>query len=132
MKRPSPFGVIREGERVDETVDDGELLLDRVPPLREVRVLPGEVVHRIERECLQPRVTRAEQRYALIGRRIDDARPADESARREKILVDADHRVLETESLAIAIERRAPQRRLGRAMAEQIVGRTAPRDLKIQ
>src|SRR5205823_9223862 len=91
---------------------DVKFLLDRIALLGEVRVFPCEVIHRVERERLEPGVARAEQREAMVHRRIDDASAANESARGEEILVYADDVVQKAEPLAIAIERRLPERRL--------------------
>ena len=111
---------------------DVKFLLDRIALLGEVRVFPCEVIHRVERERLEPGVARAEQREAMVHRRIDDASAANESARGEEILIYADDVVQKAEPLAIAIERRLPERRLRCPVLEEIVRRTASRRLKVE
>src|SRR5678810_1032006 len=111
---------------------DVELLLDRVALLREVGVLPGEVVDRIEGERLQPAVPITEPGQSVVDRRIDDTWPSDESARGDEMFVDPRERVIPPEALAIAVEGRCPKRRGRDAMREQLIVRAAAGRLEVE
>src|SRR4051794_29277171 len=100
---------------------DVKFLLDGVALVGEVRILPREVVHVVERQCLKPSVARAEKCYVMIDCRVDHSGPANEATGRKKVLVDTRDRVVEAESLSISIEGGRPQRRGGNAMGKKIV-----------
>ena len=112
---------------------DVELLLDRVPLLREVGVLPGEVIDRIEREGLATSPSRSPshvKRWSTCG--VDDAGPSDEPARGDEMLVDARQRIVPPRILPVAVERCSPEWRRGHAVREQLIVGAAARGLEVE
>src|SRR5689334_3280663 len=100
-------------------------LLDRVAVIEQPPVLPGEIVHLVEREAFHDSSRPTVPGELLLLRRVRDPWTTDEATAGDETVADTTHRVASTVESPGASERRVPERRIGGGTRRSCVGATA-------